>query len=111
MSYIWSILIIVSIIFSLLNGNVFEINNVILTTSFEALKTFGFKVAEIDNALAKITDDNIEVNDLIIKALHLIYFIFNKFYRLIWYNRLVRYIFDDCPHYLRSLLKEVFFYI
>jgi Holliday junction DNA helicase RuvA len=38
----------------------------------EALKTFGFKVAEIDNTLSKITDDDIEVNDLIIKALQLL---------------------------------------
>ena len=47
MSYIWSILIIGSIIFSLINGNVFEINNVILTTSFEALKTYGLVASNI----------------------------------------------------------------
>ena len=46
--------------------------NPVFKEAREALKTFGFKVAEIDNALAKITDDNIEVNDLIIKALQLL---------------------------------------
>ena len=38
----------------------------------DALKTFGFKVSEIDNALAKIEDKDLEVNDLIIKALQLL---------------------------------------
>ena len=47
MSYIWSILIIVSILFSVFNGNVLEINNVILTTSFEALKTYGLVASNI----------------------------------------------------------------
>jgi len=41
MNYIWSILIILSIIFSVIFGNVKEINNVILTSSFETLKSFG----------------------------------------------------------------------
>ena len=35
----------------------------------EALKNFGFKVQEIDNALSKIQDDNIDVSDCIFKAL------------------------------------------
>ena len=47
MSYIWSVVIIGSIIFSLITGNVFEINNVILTTSFEALKTYGLVASNI----------------------------------------------------------------
>ena len=46
--------------------------NTNLEDAREGLKALGFKVAEIDNALAKITDDNIEVNDLIIKALQLL---------------------------------------
>ena len=47
MSVIWSILIIVSIVFSIYNGSIIEMNNVILTTSFEALKTFGFIASNI----------------------------------------------------------------
>ena len=47
MSYIWSILIIVSIIFSLISGNVIEINNVILTTAYEALRTYGLIASNI----------------------------------------------------------------
>lgn len=47
MSYIWSILIIGSIIFSIINGNIIEINNIILTTSFEALKTYGLVASNI----------------------------------------------------------------
>ena len=35
----------------------------------EALKGFGFKAQEIDNALSKIQDENIEVSDCIFKAL------------------------------------------
>lgn len=38
----------------------------------EALKGLGFKVNEIDNALSKITDDNLELNDCIKKALQLL---------------------------------------
>lgn len=41
MTYIWSVVIIVSIVFSIITGNVKEINSVILTSSFEALKTYG----------------------------------------------------------------------
>lgn len=41
MTYIWSFIIIVSLVFSILSGNVKEINNVILVSSFDALKTFG----------------------------------------------------------------------
>lgn len=41
MTYIWSIIIIVSIVFSLITGNVEIINNTILKTSFESLKTYG----------------------------------------------------------------------
>lgn len=41
MTYIWSFIILISIVFSLLTGNVKEINNVILTSSFDALKTYG----------------------------------------------------------------------
>ena len=47
MSYIWSVLIIISIVFSIINGNIIEINNVILTTSFEALKTYGLVASNI----------------------------------------------------------------
>ena len=47
MSYIWSILIIISIIFSIVTGNVKEINNVVLTTSYEALKTYGLIASNI----------------------------------------------------------------
>ena len=35
----------------------------------EALKGFGFKVQEIDNALSKIQDENIDVSECIFKAL------------------------------------------
>lgn len=47
MSYIWSVLIIASILFSLFTGNVIKINNVILTTSFEALKSYAFIASNI----------------------------------------------------------------
>ena len=47
MSYIWSILILISIIFSIITGNVVSINNVILTTSYEALKTYGLIASNI----------------------------------------------------------------
>lgn len=47
MSYIWSILIIISIIFSLISGNVIEINNIILKTSYEALTTYGLIASNI----------------------------------------------------------------
>lgn len=47
MSIIWSLLIIISVIFSIYAGTIIEINNVILTTSFEALKTFGLIASNI----------------------------------------------------------------
>ena len=47
MSYIWSFLILLGIIFSLISGNVIEINNVILKTSYESLKTFGLIASNI----------------------------------------------------------------
>ena len=47
MSYIWSVLILAGIIFSLISGNVIEINNVILKTSYESLKTFGLIASNI----------------------------------------------------------------
>ena len=47
MSYIWSILIVISVIFSIINGNISVINNVILTTSYEALKTYGLIASNI----------------------------------------------------------------
>ena len=47
MSYIWSALIIISILFSLFTGNVIKINDVILTTSFEALKSYAFIASNI----------------------------------------------------------------
>ena len=47
MSIIWSIIIILSILFSVLSGNVLQINNVILTTSYEALKTYGLIASNI----------------------------------------------------------------
>ena len=47
MSYIWSIIIVISIFFSIFTGKIFEINNVILTTSFEALKTYGMVASNI----------------------------------------------------------------
>lgn len=42
MSKIWSLVIVFSICFFIFSGNVVEANNIILTTSFESLKTFGF---------------------------------------------------------------------
>ena len=47
MTYIWSSIIILSIIFSIITGNVININNVILTTSFDALKSFAFIASNI----------------------------------------------------------------
>ena len=47
MSIIWSVLIISSIAFSLISGNVIQINNVILTTANDALKTYGFIASNI----------------------------------------------------------------
>ena len=47
MTYIWSFIIIVSIVFSLITGNAMNINNVILTTSFDALKSFAFIASNI----------------------------------------------------------------
>ena len=44
-------------------------DNPLLKDVRDALKTFGFKVGEIDDALAKINADNLEVNDIIFKAL------------------------------------------
>ncbi len=43
--------------------------NPIFKEAKEALKTFGFKAQEIDNALSKIQDENIELNDCVFKAL------------------------------------------
>ena len=47
MSYIWSVLILISIIFSIITGNVISINNVILTTAYEALRTYGLIASNI----------------------------------------------------------------
>lgn len=47
MSKIWSILIIVSITFALINGDVVNINNIILKTSFDTLKKFGLIASNI----------------------------------------------------------------
>jgi spore maturation protein A len=47
MSYIWSFIIIISIVFSIFTGRIVEINNVILTTAFEALKTYGMVASNI----------------------------------------------------------------
>ena len=47
MNYIWSILILLSIVFSVITGNVIEINNIILTTAYEALKTYGLIASNI----------------------------------------------------------------
>ena len=47
MNKLWSFLIIVSIIFSIFTGGVKEMNNVILTTAFEALKTYGLIASNI----------------------------------------------------------------
>ena len=47
MSIIWSILIVISILFSIISGNVIGINNVILTTAYEALKTYGLIASNI----------------------------------------------------------------
>lgn len=47
MSIIWSILIISSVIFSMISGNVIQINNIILTTANDALKTYGFIASNI----------------------------------------------------------------
>ena len=43
--------------------------NPVFKEAKEALKGFGFKAQEIDNALSKIQDENIEVSDCIFKAL------------------------------------------
>lgn len=43
--------------------------NKVFKEAKEALKGFGFKAQEIDNALSKIQDENIEVSDCIFKAL------------------------------------------
>lgn len=43
--------------------------NPVFKEAKEALKGFGFKSQEIDNALSKIQDENIEVSDCIFKAL------------------------------------------
>ena len=43
--------------------------NPVFKEAKEALKNFGFKAQEIDNALSKIQDENIEVSDCIFKAL------------------------------------------
>lgn len=46
--------------------------NVDLQEAREALKGFGFKVAEIDSALAKLNDENLKVDEYIIRALALL---------------------------------------
>lgn len=43
--------------------------NPVFKEAKDALKGFGFKAQEIDNALSKIQDENIEVSDCIFKAL------------------------------------------
>jgi Holliday junction DNA helicase RuvA len=43
--------------------------NPVFKEAKEALKGFGFKAQEIDNALSKIQDENIDVSDCIFKAL------------------------------------------
>ena len=43
--------------------------NPVFKEAKEALKGFGFKAQEIDNALSKIQDEDIEVSDCIFKAL------------------------------------------
>lgn len=43
--------------------------NPVFKEAKEALKNFGFKAQEIDNALSKIQDQNIDVSDCIFKAL------------------------------------------
>lgn len=43
--------------------------NPVFKEAKEALKNFGFKVQEIDTALSKIQDENIDVSDCIFKAL------------------------------------------
>ena len=47
MSIIWSLIIIISLLFCIINGSIVEMNNVILTTSYETLKTFGFIASNI----------------------------------------------------------------
>ena len=47
MGLIWGLIVVVSIIFGLLMGNVEIINKVILTTSYEALLSFGMIAANI----------------------------------------------------------------
>ena len=47
MTYIWSTIIVLSIIFTLLTGSVIDLNNVILTTSFDTLKSFGIIASNI----------------------------------------------------------------
>ena len=43
--------------------------NKVFKEAKEALKGFGFKAQEIDNALSKIQDENIDVSECIFKAL------------------------------------------
>lgn len=52
-----------------LDSNVSVKENPVFKEAKEALKGFGFKSQEIDNALSKIQDENIEVSDCIFKAL------------------------------------------
>ncbi len=47
MGIIWGLIVVVSIFFGLLMGNVEVINNVILTTSYDALLSFGMIAANI----------------------------------------------------------------
>lgn len=58
-----------------LKGHLRVVNNItikenkVFKEAKEALKNFGFKSQEIDTALSKIQDENIEVSDCIFKAL------------------------------------------
>ena len=47
MTYIWSVIIILSILFSIMIGNVDVINNVILKTSYETLQSYTFVASNI----------------------------------------------------------------
>ena len=46
--------------------------NVDLQEAREALKGFGFKASEIDNALSKLNDQSLKVDEYIVKALALL---------------------------------------
>ena len=47
-------------------------DNVDLQEAREALKGFGFKVSEIDSALAKLNGENLKVDEYIVRALALL---------------------------------------